>query len=103
MGMAFDPLCVCVCVSRQENLKLREQVSGRTEAAQNESAEAKDEATKEEAVKVKLEAAMTQQVHSAQVTSPQKRSRQASGNFQPPPAVRFHPPRKVTVVVFCLF
>ncbi|XP_053541966.1 TNFAIP3-interacting protein 1 isoform X7 [Ictalurus punctatus] len=51
---------------RQENLKLREQVSGRTEAAQNESAEAKDEATKEEAVKVKLEAAMTQQVHSAQ-------------------------------------
>ncbi|XP_017340893.1 TNFAIP3-interacting protein 1 isoform X9 [Ictalurus punctatus] len=57
---------------RQENLKLREQVSGRTEAAQNESAEAKDEATKEEAVKVKLEAAMTQQSSKAAEKTPSK-------------------------------
>lgn len=99
-------MCVFVHVSRQENLKLREQVSGRTEAAQSEPAEAKDEAVKEEVGKVKLEAAMTQQVHSAQVTVPQKHSRQALGNFQPAPAVfpsSSKLAKKFMVVFFSLF
>ncbi|KAK3526072.1 hypothetical protein QTP70_014663 [Hemibagrus guttatus] len=56
----------------QENLKLREQVSGRTEAAQSESAEAKDEAAKEEVAKVKLEATMTQQSSKAAEKTPSK-------------------------------
>lgn len=72
-------ILTCVCVSRQENLKLREQVSGRTEPTPSEPAEAKDEAAKEEVTKVKLEAAMTQQVRSAQVTVLQRRSGRTRG------------------------
>ena len=49
-------------INRQENLKLREQVNGRTEAVQSESSDSKDEAAKEEPAKAKLEVAMTQQV-----------------------------------------